>query len=244
MKRTYIAIMAISLLMTTGCAEVVELTEDETAKIVQYATTSTLKYDEKYNKKIVKISEEEVNEEVKEEVKEEPAEEEKTIEENTKEASSENEIIEESEAIEEQKEDVPSDLASILGISSASIIYNGCEVVEQYPEESEKYTEKSSDNTKLLVLKFNITNMSGNGNLIELLSLSPKFIAKINSDNRIKSLESPLEEDMTTLCEEMSADSVMEKVLLFEIDNETAEMINTIDLEISVNGALTSINLQ
>lgn len=231
MKKAIISLTALALFFTTGCAEVAELTEVESAVIAQYAATTTLKYDKNYNKNIVKVSLEEETEEILDDEAiiddEEPSQ----------------EVSGETSGSEGNVEEKKVDLANILNLTNATIEYEGAELMNQYQGEEGNYVEKASGETQLLVLRFLLTNTSLEPNFLEILSASPKFSISLNGKN-IKALETLVTNDMTTLCDELAPEESKEQLLIFEIEDADAANLNGITLNITSGFNSSAIELE
>lgn len=249
MKKIGIALIAVFIL--TGCVQPIDLTQQESDIISEYAAFVTLKYDKKYDKKLVEESKIESQEEEADEdnasktedeadKKQESSDEEETatVEDEAADNTADNTA--------EETEDVKSDnnLAQLFSITDYSIEYTGLEYADTYPQDEEKYQIKAEDGKEYLILKFNITNKTGETILCDLLSISPKFELFINGTDKVKNYVTLLDNDLSTLCNEVEAESAMEAVLIAEISKELVGKVENVDLSVSLSGKTTEYKLQ
>ena len=206
--------------MLTGCL-MKDLTEEEEARISEYAATLLLKYDANYKNLLW--------EEIAEE--EEAAEEELPVEE---EKEQENETVSGSavaaETSEEDSKEVSQGLAEIFGLSGIDVLYSGCEFVKSFPIEGEQgYSVQAGNGKKLLIVKLQIKNNTSEAATVDILSGMPSFRIRFNEEE-VVALMTIIPEDFSTMEEELPAGAAVEKVLIGEVSENFSEQIERLSI--------------
>lgn len=249
-----IGILMITVLILTGCVQQIELTEQESDTIANYAAYVTLQHDKNYSKRLIETASESVepvNENTKtenpEEVQETGEASVLTEDATTKDPTSpEGSIDTTTQDTTAQEEPVVLDIATVLKLDGFTVTYEGFEYDKQYQDTTvaNGYTANSLDNNVFVVMKFNIENTTEETKLCDVLSLSPKINVSVNGEEAIKSYASLLNNDLTTLCNEIGAHESMEAILLVEVGQEYENNVSSISLNIMINGVTSSIALQ
>ncbi len=258
-----IGILMMAVLLLTGCVQPVELTEQESNTIANYAAYVTLQHDKNYSKKLIETESESV-----EQVDETGNALEQGVEQEsgdgstlTQDTATQNPNMQETTSTEDtqttiqdtatqdataQEEPAVLDVATVLKLDGFTVTYQGFEYDKQYQDTtvSTGYTANSLDNNEFIVMKFNIENTTDETKLCDVLSLSPKINISVNGEEAIRSYASLLNNDLTTLCNEIAAHESMEAVLLVEVGQEYEDNVSSISLDIVVNGVVSTIALQ
>ena len=124
-------------------------------------------------------------------------------------------------------------LASAIGIDGFDITYEGYETADVYPESAGddlSFSMQSSPGHKLLVVHLNVHNADGQDKLCDVLACNVKFRALINETDRVNEQMTILLNDLKSYNEEIPAGGSADTVLVFEIDDQTAENINKLSL--------------
>lgn len=247
MKKIGMALIAAIFL--TGCVQPIDLTQQESDIISEYAAFVTLKYDKKYDKKLVeesKIESEEEEASDKDNVPEEEAADTKETQnsEDTEDTSTDKDASDRINTEGTNEGITDNNLAQLFAITDYSIEYTGLEYAQEYPQDEEKYHIKAEEGKEYLILKFNVTNKTDKTILCDLLSISPKFELAINGTDKIKNYVTLLENDLSTLCNQVEAGASMEAVLIAEIDKELEGQVESVDLSVSLSGKTTDYKLQ
>lgn len=248
MKKIGMALIAAIFL--TGCVQPIDLTQQESDIISEYAAFVTLKYDKKYDKKLVEESkieseEEEVSDKDNAPEAEEAADTKEAQDSENSEDTSTDKDASDGINTEGTNEGITdNNLAQLFAITDYSIEYTGLEYVQEYPQDEEKYHIKAEEGKEYLILKFNVTNKTDKTILCDLLSISPKFELTINGSDKIKNYVTLLENDLSTLCNQVEAGASMEAVLIAEIDKELEGQVESVDLSVSLSGKTTDYKLQ
>ena len=121
------------------------------------------------------------------------------------------------------------------------------ETPESYPEnssESDYFTLDAAAGKKLLVLKFNISNQTQDGQLVDILSQSTAIRIKVNGSVTRGALVTMLMNDLSTYRATVAAGENVEAVLLAELDEDTAANLSTVTLQLSNNTNMYTVQLQ
>ncbi len=264
---TYFIVIAVFLLLSLyGCGEgFVDLTEDESKQIVNYSTNVLNDHNSAVKGSLKKLSKTDLRDIV---IKDDP-DLIKEIEAAKEEATSEAEVKEkekkkknkdkasdkeENRDKEEEEEHGPvdvqeADIASLIGLSGFSVKYDGHKVQDSYPEASEDggdmifSIEPATASDKLLVLYFNVTNISDTEAECDILSLSPRF--RFRAAGKTQSfLTTLLLDDLSTLRMTLEPGGSTRAVLAAEISEEKVAELSDITLIIMGEEENTEIALE
>lgn len=240
-----IGIIFLSFLV--GCNDVHELTDDETKVIAEYAADLLLKYDVSFDDR---ISEGEFKlqkqEERQENVSTQSLTEEDITEEMTEEATTENnqgsyvsgtigDIETESDS---SSVTAATDIADILNQQDVSITYKDYLITEQYPatdEEGKFIYLDASEGYELLVLRFQVTNMSSQVYNLSLLDEEVDYKIVCNESKAAKPMLTILMDDLSTLETTIEPGENQEAVLVFQISDSLKNQLQKIQLFIEYN---------
>ena len=217
MKKVSVLLCALTVaLLTAGCGEMPDLTQEETDLIAEYAAGMLLKYDRDINRLVdTSMYEEEVEEEVIL-----PEEEEELTETEEEESTS---VVDVSQ--DEETEPAVSSLEQYYGVPNVIITYTGYEVAESYPPSLEGedlvFSMEASAGTQLLVLKFNAQNLSGEDQVLNMLGYGARFRVSVNGESSKGALATMLVNDMQTYNDVIPASSAVELVSIVEIPQGT-----------------------
>ena len=217
MKKVSVLLCGLTMaLLTAGCGEMPDLTQEETDLIAEYAAGMLLKYDRDINRLVdTSMYEEEVEEEVIL-----PEEEEEPTETEEEESTS---VVDVSQ--DEETEPAVSSVEQYYGVPNVMITYTGYEVSDSYPPSSEGedlvFSMEASSGTQLLVLKFNAQNLSGEDQNLNLLGYGARFRVSVNGESSKGALATMLVNDMQTYNDVIPANSAVELVSIVEIPQGT-----------------------
>lgn len=242
MKKIGLALIAAILL--TGCTSQIKLTTQESNEISEYAAYAVLKYDNNYQETLVSSAKIKVEntEESSNESNEKSLPEE---EENQTDASQISEPV-----LLENEEEGSATLSGVLGFEDVSADYTGFEIVDSYPQETQKeeepsYIEKATEDHSLLVLQFTLTNQTENTKVCDVLSTSPKFNVVLNDTEQYSALTTLVLNDLSTCYQELVSGESVEMVLIFEIPVATTEKeMEGITLNVDLNENTSNIVLK
>ena len=222
---------ALFAVVMTGCGNTIpEMTEAEQELVVEYAANTLLKYDKYYERKLIELTLEQeladdtavpAVEDTAGETEDKPEEEsalkpdsEVTIIDNTGEAVSQN--------ISVQK---------FLGLDSVEITYAGNEVCDTYPEQGEElfFIMNATEGNKLLVLNFQVKNVSGAETELDIAKSDTRF--KIVVDGKqTNALTTMLLNDLAYYKGTLAPDEETELVLVCEVPEAESGNISSLEL--------------
>jgi len=229
------ALAAAMMLLLTGCGtKYPDLTAEEEKMVGEYAAKLLLKYDANNRSRLIarEALEEEtviVETETPEEQSEEQPKEETTVEtpqedvsvSGTEEAPAANMIASPEEFYELPK-----------GIS---IDYQGMEICSSYPPAGAADSYFALDATEgksLMVLKFKIENQAQSEQKVDLLTQNVLFRITANGGYTRNTLTTMLLDDMSTYVGDLDAGEAVDVVLLAEVDDDVANNISTLMLNL------------
>jgi hypothetical protein len=220
------AVVLIGTSLVTGCGNSIpDMSEEEQQAVGEYAAMTLLKYDANHRSRLVDIVEN-----VEPEIEEETPSVETTPTPETSIPSTIEEIP--VEAV----QNTPGSIAEFLKLPEGiSIIYQGMEVCDSYPDDGAAnnfFSLDASEGKKLLVLNFQLTNAGTVPQDINILGQSAVFKVSVNDSYTRTSLITMLEGDLSTYIGRVEAGSTNSLVLLIEIDKNMADSINTLSLTI------------
>lgn len=224
----------------TGCNDVIDLTEEQSTLIAEYAAGLLLKYDRNYEDRLYEGKKEE----------EELAE----SEQNDWSASeqAETQVSTEEEMIFEKGEDGISspetenagfadsekDIAKIADVAGMSITYKDYLVTSQYPVtdgEGETVHLEASDGYQLFVLQFKVANITEDTAEISMLNRDVDYRIICNGSKAAKPMLTILMNDLGTLETTVKPGEEQEAVLVFEISENLKDSLDSIDLKVNYN---------
>ena len=232
-KLSLVFMMAASLCMTACGSTIPEMTEEQNAQVVEYAAGLLLKYDENYHGRLVEVPEEEP---VEEQPVEEIVEQQPEIPEETEEteAQPEEEVREETPVVDISEEAVVySSIEEFYGIEGISINYTGYELKDIYPDSNEEemfFAMSATEGCKLVVLGFDVANISGQDQNVDMLSLGSKFKVSVNGGTPRYALTTMLTNDLASYMGTITAGASEHLVLVVELPEEDAQSIQTLSL--------------
>ncbi len=261
----------ILMICSTGCTKTIELTDEEEYLVAEYAAELLLKYDRnidtKYYSDDRKTTTEALVTEMEQNVTEEIITTEATTESvteltenDTTQDTSEEEITTRAEEITTQAEsdnvdlsgknaDKSFDIAAFAGINEASVKYSYYMITDEYPSmdhDGVAITIEAPNGYKLLVLKFNLENKTGDDQYIDLYSKNLEYSIIINDSKSAKQMLTILIDDLYTYQGTIKGNMFEEVVLLFQVSDSVAEEIDSGSLKLRVtddNNNSTIINL-
>ena len=210
-----------------GCGLIsVNHVSDEDEKLVaEYAAGLLLKYESGHANGLQKVTDdvpdeitsEDVNDEVVEEVVEAPVEEPVSSE-----VEVPDHIFVESDEPEVTISEYVTDnrsIADALGVEGFDISYTGYEVCDSYPEEEQDmfFSLQAAEGMELIVLHYNITNVSGVDTELDTLYNTTKVRLILNGTDRVNQQMTMLLNDLKSIEEVVGAGETIDSVVLFEV---------------------------
>lgn len=244
-------------MLLVGCGEVIDLTEEETQLIAEYAAELLLKYDINYvdridegNEKAEEMSSEALESTVEGEVTTEQVTsevsttesvttEQQTSDESTEQTDSEEMTDNDSSGVTDDKlVGTESDIAVIAGIDGAKITFRDYSIVDMYPatdEQGEFIYLEASEGYQLLVLQFDVVNTTSEVVSVSLLDKKLDYRIVCNGTKAANPMLTILMDDLGTLETNVEPNISQEAVLIFQISDGMQESLETMDLYVTYN---------
>lgn len=251
MKKSWIKILAISAagICLTGCGNAIpEMTPQQQELVVEFAAGELLKFDQKHTTKLTPI--EMIQEEnsqadtaALEEQADNPADKVKGQEEGaaTEEGTSADEVT----VIDQTQEAIPKSVDEFLELTGVSIAYTGYELTDSYPSEAADdvyFFMSATANNKLLVLKFQVENVSGESMELDLAHKKARYKIVVN-DLEQNALTTMLMNDMAYYRGTLASGEKVELVLVGEVSGEQANQITSLGLTMKSADETATISL-
>ncbi|MCM1286682.1 MAG: hypothetical protein NC240_00125 [Clostridium sp.] len=256
-KKLFPCIVLILSLFLVGCEKVIDLTDEESKQIAEYAGGLLLKYDRnidsKYEKGLFEAEVEALNS--TEAVIEISTENTATVTDASTEAeinNSEYVVTEEpvdAEDVSGVVSDVAADfnIAEFLGENNINIKYSYYMLLDTYPSYGKDgvYIElEAQSGYKLLVLKFELENKTNDNQYIDLYSKDAGYNIIINDSKIARQMLTILLDDMYTYQNTLEASSREEIVLIYQVSSELTNDIDDLKLKITYDGLDKVMQLQ
>lgn len=254
MKRQLLLIITILIMsILVGCGQLVdmpELSDEDTALVTEYAVGLMLKHDARYSDKL--LNEDELERAKAKEAKQ--LEQKRAYEES---AAKYREELEKQQIEEESKNDTSDaakaevsenyidNIASFYGIDGAQVVYTGYNLTDSYPESGEEilFAMDASPGKELLVLNFDVTNVTGASIDFDMFYRSPNLSVSVNGEKRIHFQSTLLLNDMASYMGSIEAGQTVPMILVFEI-SDSIDQISSLTMKASGNNGSGTIILQ
>lgn len=259
MKRISVLLCSIGIAACTltGCGETVpELTEEENELITEYAVDVLLKYDKNYNNRLLDLREYEKEKAAQEEIAamEEAAA--LKVAQNEAAAAGKNQTQEDETSENTEMIDVSSGGAyagfvqtveDFYGIEGFDFQYSGYDIVQEYPETTEDETTaffamEATEGTKLLVVKFQAVNQSGEEKELNMLAYKTKVKVDVNGEISHNALTTMLLNDLQTYKGIVPASEAVELVSVIEVPEDVS--VSSLSVVLKNDSGSTTIPLQ
>lgn len=234
-------ILAVALMsiMLTGCEMMPELqtTEEQNELIAEYVAGVLLKYNKGHAAGITKIYEE---------VTEEAAETEDSMSASQTEEANTADVQTESLPVPETEE-IKKELSEAIGTNGAQVQYKSYELCNEYPggDSSEIYFSlQAAPGRTLLITHFDLSNQTDEDIECDILHTGTLFRLYVNGEKRINEQTTILMNDMKQFSKTMHPGESEDVVLVFELDEELAASVSTLDLIVSDGTEELKYNLQ
>lgn len=249
MKKSWIKILTISAagICLTGCGNAIpEMTPQQQELVVEFAASELLKFDQKHATKLVPL---EIIQEVEEsnqadssavEEKEEPS------ADAAKENGEEGIPADEATVIDQTQEESPQSVDEFLELTGVSIAYAGHELNDSYPPEAADdvfFFMSATANNKLLVLKFQAENVSGESMELDLAHKKARYKIIVN-DSEQNALTTMLLNDMAYYKGTLASGEKAELVLVGEVSGDQAGQITSLGLTMKSADETATISLE
>ena len=250
-KGKVLGLFAMSAMLLTGCIDAMpELTAEQSDIITEYAAGVLLKYSSNYNYKIA--DEEEVlaamaaRQEAAEPETAAETEPETDIVQAEGEANQNTSPTEaETETEAEQIQFVADlDFAAELGIDDLIIRYQSFEICSAYPGDNTGFSVDAALGKKLLVMHFDMEGLPEEDVDCNLFDYEIKMRVNINDTGSTSVLSTLIPNDLGTYMDIVPAGEIVDVVAVAEIDDMTAEEIQTLTLHAASNSQSCTVKLK
>lgn len=237
MKRIMMAAVSLALL-TGGCgSKMPELSEEQSRQVAEYAVGLLMKYDTHHDSRLlndVELERELARLEALAQRKAEvaAAEQARQEEEARQKAEAEQELAD--TPVIEQGESVPAGnyIDEFYGIDGFTIRYQGYDIVDTYPPSGAEtyFMMNANSGNKLLVLKFQAQNITGEERELDMISIMPRFKIGINGGSQRFALSTLLPDDLVNYKGMIGGNESETLVLMAEISEEMANNIESVSV--------------
>ncbi len=257
-RRLLAGLIACGIFVTTGCGQVIDLTDEENHLIAEYAAELLLKYDRNYD---TRYNPDEL-EDTTETMTETDATTEATTEvvTTTEAATTEQDAPADGQTTQAQpvtdeavKEDIGAtvdsdfDIAAFVGESRISVRYAYYMVVDSYPsyDQDGMYIEvQAPEGYKLLVLKFEVENKTNEDQAVDLYNKDVNYNIVVDNSRTTKQMLTILADDLYTYDKTIQASSREETVLLYTVSDSVANKWTDLKLQVKYGGTSAVLQLE
>ena len=257
-RRLLAGLIACGIFVTTGCGQVIDLTDEENHLIAEYAAELLLKYDRNYD---TRYNPDEL-EDTTETMTETDAATEATTEvvTTTEAATTEQDAPADGQTTQAQpvtdeavKEDIGAtvdsdfDIAAFVGESRISVRYAYYMVVDSYPsyDQDGMYIEvQAQEGYKLLVLKFEVENKTNEDQAVDLYNKDVNYNIVVDNSRTTKQMLTILADDLYTYDKTIQASSREEAVLLYTVSDSVANKWTDLKLQVKYGGTSAVLQLE
>ena len=257
-RRLLAGLIACGIFVTTGCGQVIDLTDEENHLIAEYAAELLLKYDRNYD---TRYNPDEL-EDTTETMTETDATTEATTEvvSTTEAATTEQDAPADGQTTQAQpvtdeavKEDIGAtvdsdfDIAAFVGESRISVRYAYYMVVDSYPsyDQDGMYIEvQAPEGYKLLVLKFEVENKTNEEQAVDLYNKDVNYNIVVDNSRTTNQTLTILPDDLYTYDKTIQASSREEAVLLYTVSDSVANKWTDLKLQIKYGGTSAVLQLE
>ena len=257
-RRLLAGLIACGIFVTTGCGQVIDLTDEENHLIAEYAAELLLKYDRNYD---TRYNPDEL-EDTTETMTETDATTEATTEvvTTTEAATTKQDAPADGQTTQAQpvtdeavKEDIGAtvdsdfDIAAFGGESRISVRYAYYMVVDSYPsyDQDGMYIEvQAPEGYKLLVLKFEVENKTNEDQAVDLYNKDVNYNIVVDNSRTTKQMLTILADDLYTYDKTIQASSREEAVLLYTVSDSVANKWTDLKLQVKYGGTSAVLQLE
>ena len=223
------AVLAVSVLSLTGCADIKNLSEEQENEIAEYAAGVLLQNSDKYSYRLITKEEKEVTET--------PTPMPATPTPTSADAPQESQPEQTKAAPEDSQKEVSLD--DLYHLKGVSILYTSYRLADKYGSSQ----IRAEQGKKLLVAEFSLKNNSGAKKKVKLIDRR-KITYQLNVDGTTYSPQISLLENQLDYLEAVIAKGKSQKaVLVFQVD-KNATNASSIDLSIEEGNNKTSVKMK
>ncbi|EOS37161.1 hypothetical protein C804_00095 [Lachnospiraceae bacterium A4] len=252
-KGKVLGLFAMSATLLTGCIDAMpELTAEQSDIITEYAAGLLLKYSPNYNYRIADEEEVLAAMAARQEAAEAESETAAETEPETDSAQPEEETNQNTSSTETETEPETEqiqfvadlDFAAELGIDDLIIRYQSFEVCSAYPGDNTGFSVDAAQGKKLLVMHFDLEGLPEEDIDCNLFDYELKMRVNINDSGSVPVLSTLIPNDLGTYMDIVPAGEIVDVVAVAEIDDMTAEEIQTLTLYAASNSQSCAVKLK
>ncbi len=234
-KGTVLAAAALMLVLT-GCGEnkIPNLTDEQVVQLGEFTAVTLMRYDANNRSRLVDYTTM---------LESTPAPESSAPTEPSKEPQG-MDPVDDTPVIGADSTDTTADMEEILMLpEQMSVSYEGYAVCGIYPEGESDFVITAAAGKKLLLLRFDILNVSDTEQAVDLLAADCTFRITVNGSYTRNALLTGLPDDLATFAGTIPAGGKASAVLLVEVDEETAGNISSIVLKMKNDSKTCTIQV-
>lgn len=251
MKKAWIKVLTVGIagICLTGCGSTIpELTAEQQELVVEYAAGELLKYDRNHVAKLVTLEVDQEEESLEADDPASVAEPDRVsagAEENSNEAEKGGVKADEVTVIDQTEEAPPASVDEFLELDEIRISYAGYEIADNYPEETSEeafFFMSATSNNKLLILKFQVENLSTGEKELNLAQSQIRYKITVDGEEQ-NALTTMLLNDMAYYQGSLAPQESVELVLVGEVTAEQADQITSLELTMKSVDETATISL-
>ena len=239
--------------LATGCGNgIVDLEDEEQLVIAEYAAGVLMEYNAGSNMRILEgqelVREETIENKKKEQEarRQQLAEEYQNKKQETVSSNSTSSAGNSTGSSQENAVASVSDLGTFLGMEPFSVTYQGYYISDTYSDGSAGNMFFAMDATagkQFLIAQFSVTNTGSEMQTFDMFSIQPKFRLNLSGDV-VGSLSTLLLDDLSMYKEDIEAGATKNTVLIFEISQNQADSLGSLELIIRDGDRKGTMTLQ
>lgn len=250
MKKAWIKVLTVGIAgaCLTGCGSTIpEMTEQQQELVVEYAAGELLKYDRNHVARLVtlEMDQEEEAEGIDSASMAETGNDLANDEVSDKEADEGGVGADEVTVIDQTEEALPASVDEFLKMDEVKISYTGYEVTDSYPEEMSEeayFFMSATENSKLLVLKFQVENLSTQEKDLNFAQSQTRYKIVVDGAEH-NALTTMLLNDLAYYQGVLAPQESVELVLVGEVPAEGADQISSLELTMKSVDETATISL-
>lgn len=244
-------VLLLALVTTTGCGDkAIALTEAEESTIVNYAAHVVAKYNTKQPDGLAGLSNDSINEitgtDGTTQGEQENPTDDRMDETNAESMPGESDIgmtQEENKELPDSADAAQVTLSGALGILGVDASVTGVELKDSYVE-SDYFAVDAVAGKTYLVVNIALTNMTDQDITCDMLSQKPQFKAHVNGGSGVPAETTILLNDTSTYQGVIPALGSAETVLLFMVPKDQVTQVDSLSLDVTVNGVVNEVICQ
>lgn len=220
--KMFLAISGLSMLLLTGCASSILLTDNESDIVAEYIAGLIFKYDKNYEEVLINPEEDEESnvDTVTTTPTPSPT---LAIADENKDVTNKNEAS----FINDSNLQANADFTEVIGVKNLTIEYSGYEIKDSLSDTY--FNIEAGDGKQLLIVKFKVKNNSKKDIALNLAKSDILYQLDINTGNFQKPLLTFLDNDLRLIDTTVKGNSTLDTVLVFSVsDKVNLDVVNVI----------------